>query len=213
MDQLTGLAPRSVTAHKKPVIQWQIQDFPEEVHQPIITARKRSLRRLCFFHLSVSHSVHRRGWYPSMPCSRSQGGGGWYPSMLCGFLGPHLGEVEDLARRVSRPTPKEEVEGDLARGVSRPTSGGISRLTPGGGSPGPHPKGKLRGIWPGGLQAHTPGVSRPTPQGGLQAHTQGVLSQHALRQTPPPPPTATAAGGTHPTGMHSYLAKCLPKSA
>ena len=75
--------------------------------------------------------------------------------------------------------------------------------------PGPHPGGKLRGLaW---------GISRPTPrggslkvhtQGGLQAHTQGDptahtqggVSQHALRQTPP---TATAAGGTHPTGMHS----------
>ena len=40
-----------------------------------------------------------------------------------------------------RPTPKGEVEGGLARG-----------------SPGPHPRGKLRGIRPG-------GVSRPTPTG------------------------------------------------
>ena len=95
--------------------------------------------------------------------------------------------------------------------------------------PGPHPRGHLRG-----LQAHTWGVSRPTPRGspdpdpggspahtqgglqaqtwgggfpgpylggGLQAHTQGSVSQHALRQTPQL--TATAAGGTHPTGMHS----------
>ena len=70
----------------------------------------------------------------------------------------------------------------------------------------------------GGIQAHTQGgswgvsrpiprgevggVSRPTPrgevgwsgQGGLQAHTRGSDgSQQA----------ATAAGGTHPTGMHS----------
>ena len=51
---------------------------------------------------------------------------------------------------------------------------------------GPHPGGKLRGLtgrW---------GVSRPTPKGklrglvwgGLQAHTLGGVSQHALRQTP-----------------------------
>ena len=49
-----------------------------------------------------------------------------------------------------------------------------------GGSPGPHPGGKLR---------------------GLQAHTLGV-SQHALRQTPPQQ-MDTAAGYMHPTGMHS----------
>ena len=30
----------------------------------------------------------------------------------------------------------------------------------------------------------------------------GLVSQHAMRQTPPGE-TATAAGGTHPTGMHS----------
>ena len=70
-------------------------------------------------------------------------------------------------------------------------------------SPGPHPGGSIRSL--------SGGVSRPTPrgevvgsgQGGLQAHTwEGSISQHALRQTPPQL-TATAAGGTHPTGMHS----------
>ena len=40
--------------------------------------------------------------------------------------------------------------------------------------------GKLRGIW-----------SRPTPKGKLRGNWL------------PPPPTATAAGSTHPTGMHS----------
>ena len=44
-----------------------------------------------------------------------------------------------------------------------------------GGSPGPHPRGKLRGLAWWGLQAHT--------QGGLQGHTQGGVSQLALRQT------------------------------
>ena len=42
------------------------------------------------------------------------------------------------------------------------------------------------------------GVSRPTP-GGVQEG--GGVSQHALRQTPQQ--TATAAGGMHPTAMHS----------
>ena len=58
----------------------------------------------------------------------------------------------------------------------------------------PTPKGEVEGSGLGwDLQAHT--------QGGLQVHTQGGVSQYALRQTPPP--TATAAGGTHPSGMHS----------
>ena len=47
-------------------------------------------------------------------------------------------------------------------------------------SPGPHPGWKFRGLAWGGLQAHT--------RGGIPACT---------------PLTATAAGGTHPTGMHS----------
>ena len=54
----------------------------------------------------------------------------------------------------------------------------------------PTPKGELEGSgrW---------GVSRPTPR------EVGVgVSQHALRQTPPQL-MATAAGGMHPTGMHS----------
>ena len=98
-----------------------------------------------------------------MPCSRSPRGGG-IPAYLAGFQAHTQGEVEE----------------DLA-------SGG------GWGSPGPHPKGKLRGIWPGGISRPTPkgevegdlagGVSRPTPKGevdgdlargGLQAHTWGV---------------------------------------
>ena len=54
---------------------------------------------------------------------------------------------------------------------------------------GPHPGGRLGGSgWEGGF--------RPTPG-------DGGVSQHALRQTPQQ--TTTAAGATHPTGMHSYL--------
>ena len=63
----------------------------------------------------------------------------------------------------------------------------------------------------GGVSQHALQVSRPTPKGevegsgwgGLQAHTlvRGVYpSMHWGR---PSPPTATAAGCTHPTGMHS----------
>ena len=101
---------------------------------PIFTARKPSLRRLCFYTCLLF-------------CS--QEGGGW-----------------------SRPRSRVQVKG----------SGQVGCL-------GPHPGGRLGGSgWEGGF--------RPTPG-------DGGVSQHALRQTPQQ--TATAAGGTHPTGMPSYL--------
>ena len=62
-------------------------------------------------------------------------------------------------------------------------------------SPGPYPGGKLRGL--------ARGVSRPTPRG---------VSQHALGQTPPHTHMATAAGGTHPTGMHSCFLQMIASS-
>ena len=72
--------------------------------------------------------------------------------------------------------------GCMLRGVSRPTA-----------------KGKLRGIW-----------SRPTAKGEIegdlvQAQSQGGISGGSGWGVcgDPPPMTATAAGGTHPTGMHS----------
>ena len=87
------------------------------------------------------------------------------------------GCVYQHALKVSRPTQRGEVEGsDLRR------------------SPGPHPRGRLRG-----LQAHTQGgweVSRLFEcglGGGCPTCTEA----------PPAQLTATAAGGTHPTGMHS----------
>ena len=67
------------------------------------------------------------------------------------------GEVEgDLARGVSRSTPKGEVEGDLARGVSRST-----------------PKGEVEGDL-------ARGVSRPTPKGEVE----GDLARGGSRPTP-----------------------------
>ena len=98
--------------------------------------------KVMFLHLSVSYSVHRG--YPSMPC-RSPGG--VYPSMPCRFPGPHpIGSLRGLARGVSRPTPKGELEGSGQRGLQAHTQGG--------------------------LQAHTWGVSRPTPRGCIPACTQ-----------------------------------------
>ena len=81
------------------------------------------------------------------------------------------------------------------RGVVSQHALQVSRPTPGG---------KIEGSGLGGLQAHSPGgVSRPTPGGSPVPHLGGWVSQHALRKAPPPEQTATAAGGMHPTGMHS----------
>ena len=82
--------------------------------------------------------------------------------------------------------------------------------------PGPHPGGKLRGIWPGGGEVSRPktkgevegdlarGVSRPTPGGGCSRGgllPKGVPAPGGCGDTPPV--MAIAVGGTHPTGMHS----------
>ena len=68
---------------------------------------------------------------------------GGIPACLAACLAAGLqGVVSQHALQVSRPTPRGEVEGDLARGFSRPTT-----------------KGEVEGdlAW---------GVSRPTPRGG-----------------------------------------------
>ena len=105
----------------------------------------------------------------------------------------------------------------------------VSHSVHGGGSPGPHPRRRLwglaRGVSPcphsgggwgslawvcpgphlGGVQAHTGGMSRPTPGGCVQAQAggEGWIPACTEADSPPPPQTATVAGGTHPTGMHS----------
>ena len=70
----------------------------------------------------------------------------------------------------------------------------------------PHPGGCLGGSGQGGLQAHTWGV--PGPGGsaprGLPGPGWGEVG------CGDPPGTATAAGGTHPTGMHSCLYQFCP---
>ena len=69
-------------------------------------------------------------WYPSMPCrfpGHTWGGEVEGGSGQGGCFQAHTqGEVEgDLARGVSRPTPKGEAEGIWPEGVSRPTPGGV----------------------------------------------------------------------------------------
>ena len=128
--------------------------------------------------------------------------------------------VSQHALQVSKPTPKGEAEGSGRRaGVSRPTASGevegsgwgvFKPTTRGklrglaGGSPGPHPGGKLRGL-AGGSQVPHPEGPGSHRKGGLQAHTLGRVCIPACTEadTPLPEQTATAAGGTHPTGMHS----------
>ena len=94
------------------------------------------------------------------------------------------GVVSQHALQVSRPPPRGEVEGDLARGVSRPTPGGVCS---GGGVPAP---GGL--LWGRSAARGVPVLEGACSKGGLLPGGCGD-----------PPGTATAAGGTHPTGMHS----------
>ena len=117
--------------------------------------------------------------------------------------GSHLGGKLRGIR--SRPTAKGEIEGDQ---IQAHTKGGNS----GGSDPGP--RGKFRGI-----------RSRPTPKGEIesdqiQAHIQGGNWEGSDPGPHPrgkfrgirfrPPLMTTAAGGKHPTGMHSCLARFLP---
>ena len=100
----------------------------------LITACNEVGARLCFY-TYLWFCLQGGVWYPSMHCR-------WYPSMPC-----------------SR-SPGGHIPTCLA-GFQAHTQGGSWGVWPGG-SLGPHPKGKLKGLaW---------GVSRPTPR-GLQAQT------------------------------------------
>ena len=151
-----------------------------------ITARKRSLQMLCFY-TCLSVILFTRG------------GGASIPACIAVFC-PQGGVVSPHALQVSRSTSRGQVEGS---GLV----GGVSRLTPRGQVEG-------SGLGGGSLQAHTRGVSRPTP-GGFSRPTPGGgvsrptprgwgewISQHALRQASPEQ-MATAVDGTYPTGIHS----------
>ena len=149
-----------------------------------------------------------------------------------GSPGPHPGGSLGVRPGESPgPHPGGKLRGLAWGGSPGPHMRGLQAHTQGkvegsglGGSPDPHP-GESWGVWPGGLQAHTQGgswgvwpggspgphlrVSRPTPRGGSWGvwpggspgpHPGGYPSMHWGRT---PQQTATAAGGTHPTGMHS----------
>ena len=118
-----------------------------------VTARKLSLRRLCFYTCLAF-------------CSQ-------------GDLRPDPGGRLGLAREgVSRPRPRGEVGRGLAGGVSRPTPGGrgawgvqaqgeVGGYKQGRSMPRPGGGGRLGRLAGRGVQAHTwgrgLGVSRPTP--------------------------------------------------
>ena len=100
-------------------------------------------------------------------------GGGRYPSMHALQVSVHRGMVSQYALQISYPHPWGSW-GVWPWGVSRPTPRGEVEGSGLGGSPGPHPGRKLRGLAWVGLQAHTkggrvsrpiPGVFRPTPRG------------------------------------------------
>ena len=89
-------------------------------------------------------------------------------------------------------------------------------------SPGPHPRGKLRGLagGGGGIQAHSQGEVEGSGLGGLQVHTRGSPGPHqgglqahtqediqVCTEADTPQQMATAVGGTHPTGMHSCFTR------
>ena len=87
--------------------------------------------------------------------------GGWYPSMPCRFPGRHpVGEVEG--------------SGQVGGGLQAHTQGISWGVWPsGGGSPGSHPRDKLRGLAWGGISRPTPrGISRSTPRGCIPACTE-----------------------------------------
>ena len=81
--------------------------------QPVITTNKWSLQRLSFYMclsfcpqgVLYQHALQMVSQHALQQVSRR-------------------GVVSQHALQVSRPTPRGEVEGDLARGVSRPTPGG-----------------------------------------------------------------------------------------
>ena len=123
-------------------------------------------------------------------------GGGGIPACIAGGIPACLAAGGGISACIAGGIPACLAAGG---GIPACIAGGIPACLAAGGvgqqGGWVHTQGKLRGL--------TRGGSMPTP-GGVQAHTRGCISQHALRQTPPSPVwTATAAGGTHPTGMHS----------
>ena len=168
-----------------------------------------------FLHVSVILSTGGCG-FPAciaggIPACLQVSGGSWFPSMPCSFPGPHPGEVEVSGLGGLQAHTQGVSWGVWPGGLQAHTQGevGDSGLV---GSPGPHPGGReVEGSGLGSPGPHL-GVSMLTPGGCLQAHIWGGLQAHTQGSIPacteadsPHEQMATAAGGTHPTGMHSCL--------
>ena len=121
---------------------------------------------------------------------------------------PHQGEPP-LPRRPPReggtPLPRRppQKETPLPRRPPPRRKHPPAKETPqeGGPPPGPHPRGKLRGI-----------RSRPTPKGEIEGdQIQGPHPRGKLRGIrSKAPPYGQWAASTHPTGMHSCLKLVIP---
>ena len=101
--------------------------------------------------------------------------GGSYHSMPCRWY-PSMSCRSGGISQHALQVSRPTPRGGSLRGLAR----GVSRPTPTGGSPGPHP-------------------------GGSPDLHPGRVSQHSLMQTPHHQLMATTTGGTHDTGMHSWL--------
>ena len=144
---------------------------------------RNKLRRLCFYRCLSVHGGG--GGVLSQHALQQVSGGGGIPACRAGFQA-------------------HTQEGSL---------GGSVRGGRGMGSPGPHPRGKLRGIRSRPTaKGEVRGIqSRPTAKGEVEGNQpRGVSLVWGVSLVPggwrpPPQQTATVADGTHPTGMHSCL--------
>ena len=128
----------------------------------LVTVRKHSLRRLCFYRCL---SVYRGEESASVPAGR--------PPSCHG----------DPTCQVDPPLPGGPLPG-------RPPCQGDPHPP----ARGPTPKGEIEGI-----------RSRSTPKGEIQGDQvqANIQVENSGGSEPDPSPTTTAAGSTHPTGMHS----------
>ena len=123
----------------------------------VVTARKRSLRTLCFY-TCLSLCPQGGGIPACLAVLQAHTHGGGWGVWWGGSPGPHPGgKLRGLARGVSRPRPRGKVEGSGWGGLQ------------------PTPRGDVEGSgW--GV------ISRSTPRG------VGVSSMHWCRTPPQPPP-------------------------
>ena len=161
-----------------------------------------------FLHLSVSHSVHRGGVCPcacwdTHPRADTPLGRHPLPSACWNIHGYCCRRFASYWNAFLLPPAMKLGQGYVFTGVCHSVNRGDVCLS----APGIHPPG------PG-----TPPKTRYTPQDQVQPPRPGTPPKtrynpqdqvHPPRPGAPPPktrytpPTTTAAGGTHPTGMHS----------